>query len=192
MSDTPREMDLTGQMLIAMPGMNDPRFDKSVIFLCAHSDDGAMGLIINKRAGDLSFADLLSQLDIAAPKPAPDLNVLFGGPVENGRGFVLHSTDYASNDSTLLVDGQVGMTATLDILEDIATGQGPATAVLALGYSGWAPGQLEAEIAENGWLICAADLDILFGAAAAEAKWVSAIRSLGIDPLMLSAEGGRA
>ena len=185
-------MDLTGQLLVAMPGMGDPRFDKAVIYMCAHNAEGAMGLIVNKPAQDVAFADLLSQLDIDPPAPRRDIRVLFGGPVENGRGFVLHSTDYASNDSTLDVDGQIGMTATLDILEDIAHGRGPTTSVLALGYSGWGPGQLEKEIAQNGWLTCAASTGLVFGDAETEGTWVAAIRSLGIDPLLLSADGGRA
>ncbi|MEM6897975.1 MAG: YqgE/AlgH family protein, partial [Pseudomonadota bacterium] len=150
-------------MLIAMPGMNDPRFDKSVVYLCAHSDDGAMGLIVNKPAIDVKFSDLLDQLDIPAPATRREIRVMFGGPVEHGRGFVLHSNDYDSNESTLKVDGDVGMTATLDILEDIAKGQGPASSFLALGYSGWGPGQLEGEIASNGWLTCPALPELIFG-----------------------------
>lgn len=186
------QTDLTGKMLIAMPGMGDPRFERSVVYLCAHSEDGAMGLIINKPAQDIAFSDLLSQLDISAPEPKREIRVLFGGPVENGRGFVLHSTDYASNDSTLNVKGDIGMTATLDILEDIAFGRGPKTSVLALGYAGWGPGQLESEIVENGWLTCDASDLLIFGDDQTEGKWITAIRSLGIDPLMLSAAGGRA
>lgn len=179
-------------MLIAMPGMGDPRFERSVVYLCAHSPDGAMGLIINKPAQDIAFSDLLSQLDIAAPEPKREIRVLFGGPVENGRGFVLHSTDYATNDSTLNVTGDIGMTATLDILEDIALGRGPKTSVLALGYAGWGPGQLESEIVQNGWLTCDASDGLIFGEDETEGKWIAAIKSLGIDPLMLSAASGTA
>lgn len=186
------QIDLTGQMLIAMPGMGDPRFERSVVYLCAHSPDGAMGLIINKPAQDIAFSDLLSQLDIAAPEPKREIRVLFGGPVENGRGFVLHSTDYATNDSTLNVTGDIGMTATLDILEDIALGRGPKTSVLALGYAGWGPGQLESEIVQNGWLTCDASDGLIFGEDETEGKWIAAIKSLGIDPLMLSAASGTA
>ena len=186
------QTDLTGQMLIAMPGMGDPRFERSVVYMCAHNAEGAMGLIVNKPAQDIAFADLLAQLKIEAPARDQEIRVLFGGPVENGRGFVLHSNDYQSNDSTLKVDGGIGMTATLDILEDIAHGRGPKTSVLALGYAGWGPGQLESEIVENGWLICDASDMLIFGDDATDGKWIAAIKSLGIDPLMLSASGGRA
>lgn len=186
------QTNLTGQMLIAMPGMGDPRFERSVVYMCAHNADGAMGLIVNKPAQDIAFGDLLSQLDIHAPPQDKEIRVLFGGPVENGRGFVLHSNDYASNESTLNVTGTIGMTATLDILEDIAHGRGPRTSVLALGYAGWGPGQLESEIVQNGWLTCDASDGLIFGEDATEGKWIAAIKSLGIDPLMLSALGGTA
>ncbi|WP_147126947.1 YqgE/AlgH family protein [Shimia ponticola] len=186
------QTNLTGQMLIAMPGMGDPRFERSVVYMCAHNSDGAMGLIVNKPAQDIAFKDLLSQLDIQAPPQNKEIRVLFGGPVENGRGFVLHSNDYVSNESTLNVTGTIGMTATLDILEDIAHGRGPSTSVLALGYAGWGPGQLESEIVQNGWLTCDASDGLIFGEDATEGKWIAAIKSLGIDPLMLSALGGTA
>ena len=197
----PPSTNLTGQMLIAMPGMGDARFDRSVILMCAHSSDGAMGLIVNKPASDVAFADLLAQLDIeqdgaALPKGAKtakgDTRVVLGGPVESGRGFVVHSMDYTSNDSTLEVVPGIGMTATLDILEDIARGHGPSRTVLALGYSGWGPGQLEREIAQNGWLTCALQEAVIFEPGDTETKWIAALKSLGIDPLMLSADGGRA
>ena len=174
-----------------MPGMADPRFERAVVYMCAHSDDGAMGLIVNKPAKDVRFGDLLEQLDIGKTPPTRDIRVVYGGPVEHGRGFVLHSRDYASNKSTLEVDQTVGMTATLDILEDIARGQGPQSSILALGYSGWGPGQIEGEIAANGWLTCPGRPDFIFGGDDDD-KWVAAIRSLGIDPLLLSTEGGRA
>ncbi|MEL6609097.1 MAG: YqgE/AlgH family protein [Pseudomonadota bacterium] len=191
-SDAPEDgTDLTGQLLIAMPGMSDPRFDKSVIFLCAHSADGAMGLIVNSPAPGISFADLLGQLAIDPGAAVPEVPVMFGGPVEHGRGFVLHSGDYGSNASTLEVSGGIAMTATLDILEDIAHGRGPAKRILALGYSGWGPGQLEGEIADNGWLTCPANADLVF-ASGEDDIWVSALRTLGIDPLLLSADAGRA
>ena len=184
--------DLTGKLLIAMPGMGDPRFDRSVILMCAHSEDGAMGLIVNKPVPDLAFADLLDQLEIArGDGPKSEIRVHFGGPVEHGRGFVLHSTDYESNSSTLKVDASFGMTATLDILEDIARGDGPRQSFLALGYSGWGPGQLEGEILQNGWLTAEASPDIVFTPDNA-AKWSRALASLGIDPLTLSAAAGRA
>lgn len=182
---------LTGKLLIAMPGMGDPRFEHSVVYLCAHSDDGAMGLIINKPAPELKFNDLLEQLDIPTSKDAQKISVNFGGPVENGRGFVLHSADYDGNDSTLKVSDTIGMTATLDILEDISQGSGPSAAFLALGYAGWGPGQLEGELQHNGWLTCDAPSDLVFDPDAKK-KWERALAILGIDPLLLSATGGRA
>nr|WP_132460613.1 YqgE/AlgH family protein [Rhodovulum marinum] len=186
------QMQLGGKFLIAMPGMGDPRFEKSVVFLCAHSDEGAMGLIVNKPMAELSFSDLLAQLEITRAPGARDIRVHFGGPVEHARGFVLHSGDYNSgSDTTLRVGSRFGMTATLDILEDIARGDGPAESLLALGYAGWGPGQLEGEIQDNGWLTCDAVPDIVFDAADAT-KWERALRTLGIDPLMLSAAAGRA
>ncbi|NSX54293.1 YqgE/AlgH family protein [Parasulfitobacter algicola] len=185
-------IDLTGKLLIAMPGMGDPRFDKSVVYMCAHSDEGAMGLIVNKPAQGIQFSDLLDQLSITPTiNNASVIKVHFGGPVEHGRGFVLHSADYGANSSTLQVDDHVGMTATLDILEDIATGQGPSSSLMTLGYSGWGPGQLEREIAENGWLTCEAPMDIVF-AKDNTMKWSAALAEMGIDPLLLSAEAGRA
>jgi putative transcriptional regulator len=184
-------MDLSGKMLIAMPGMGDPRFERSVIFMCAHSDEGAMGLIVNKPATDLSLSNLLRQLDIDQSPQARDIRVHFGGPVENSRGFVLHSADYQSRQATLRVDDRFGMTATLDILEALALGEGPAQSILALGYSGWGPGQLESEILRNGWLTCEATDALLFSPDNA-AKWDMALRSLGVDPLLLSASAGRA
>ncbi|MGB1234756.1 MAG: YqgE/AlgH family protein [Planktomarina sp.] len=189
METTP--INLVGKLLLAMPSMSDPRFEKSVIYICAHSREGAMGLIVNKPAARLKFSDLMDQLDIEIADAAPDIHVHFGGPVENGRGFVLHTTDYMVNDSTLAVDGTFGMTATLDILEDIALGQGPNTALLALGYSGWTAGQLDAEILQNGWLICDATADLVFHLDD-DAKWAAALDSMGISPLMLSADAGRA
>ena len=182
---------LTGKLLMAMPGMGDPRFEKSVVFLCAHSDDGAMGLIVNKPAPGIQMNDLLEQLKIPRGDGSRGAIVHFGGPVEHGRGFVLHSADYASNESTLRLDPGFGMTATLDILEDIARGDGPARRILTLGYSGWGPGQLENEIQMNGWLTADADPDIVF-AADNDGKWTAALASLGIDPLSLSAAAGRA
>lgn len=184
-------MDLSGKLLIAMPGMGDPRFDRSVVFLCAHSPDGAMGLIVNKPALDLTFRHLLDQLGIPMVPGARDIRVHFGGPVEHGRGFVLHSDDYESTGGTLRVQGGFGMTATVDILQDIAQGAGPGASLLALGYAGWGPGQLEAEILRNGWLTCDADGEIVFSREDAT-KWERALRQLGVDPLTLSAAAGRA
>jgi putative transcriptional regulator len=184
-------MDLGGKLLIAMPGMGDPRFDRSVILICAHSPDGAMGLIVNKPTPDLDFAGLLDRLDISRAPEGRDIRVLFGGPVERGRGFVLHSTDYPIGPATMAVPGGYMMTATLDILEALAQGDGPDAAILALGYSGWGPGQLEEEILRNDWLLADAPADLVFSSDDG-AKWVKALKTLGIDPLTLSATAGRA
>lgn len=184
-------MDLSGKLLIAMPGLGDPRFARSVIFICAHSEEGAMGLVVNRPAGDLRFADLLRQLGIEPGPNSPSPPIHFGGPVESGRGFVLHSNDYAAREATLCVNSGFSMTATLDILEDITSGQGPASALLALGYAGWGPGQLETEILQNGWLTCEAEHDLVFATHDA-GKWARALATLGVDPESLSAAAGRA
>lgn len=191
MIENEETLSLTGKMLIAMPGMGDPRFDKSVVFICAHSDEGTMGLIINKPTDDVSLAELLGQLEIGISGGVPEATVYFGGPVENGRGFVLHSPDYTSPISTLEVDGRFSMTATMDILEEIAKGGGPKRALMALGYAGWGPGQLADEISQNGWLTCEADPDLVFGADNG-GKWEAALKTLGVSALMLSAAAGRA
>jgi putative transcriptional regulator len=189
---------LDGQMLIAMPSMRDERFARSVIYLCAHSSEGAMGIIVNQPAANINFPDLLVQLEvipaadlIQLPARAGTMKVLKGGPVETGRGFVLHSADFFIENSTLPIDDGVCLTATLDILKAIARGDGPHSAVLALGYAGWAPGQLENEIQENGWLHCAADPELIFGADV-EGKYDKALRKLGIGLGMLSSEAGHA
>ncbi len=184
-------MELTSNLLIAMPGMGDARFDRSVIFLCAHSADGAMGLIVNKPAPDLVFRDLMEQLGIAAGPQSIRLPIHVGGPVEHGRGFVLHSADYGAPGATLGIDDRFGMTATLQILEDIARGSGPRSALLALGYAGWGPGQLETEIQRNGWLTCRASESLVFDTPDAE-KWGAALGELGVDARLLSSTGGRA
>jgi putative transcriptional regulator len=184
-------MDLAGKLLIAMPGMGDPRFEKSVILICAHSDDGAMGLIVNKPAQDLSFGHLLDQLQIPRAPEGRDIRVHLGGPVERGRGFVLHSPDYHSDRATMRVPGGFGMTATIDVLAALARGTGPASALLALGYSGWGPGQLEAEIRRNDWLTADAPAALVFSPDDG-GKWRGALRVLGIDPLTLSGAAGRA
>lgn len=184
-------MDLGGKLLIAMPGLGDPRFDRSVILICAHSEDGAMGLIVNKPSADLSFAGLLDQLDIPRAPQGRDIRVHLGGPVERGRGFVLHSGDYPLGSSTMSVPGGYRMTATLDILEALARGDGPNSALLALGYSGWGPGQLESEIQRNDWLLADAMPELVFSADDGR-KWMGALKSLGIDPLTLSSTAGRA
>jgi putative transcriptional regulator len=189
---------LDGKLLIAMPGIGDPRFERSVIFLCAHSAEGAMGIVINKVAQNITFPDLLSKLDvlptesrISVDKRLSEMPVQFGGPVETGRGFVLHTTDYYSADTTLPISERVGLTATLDVLRAIAKGEGPRRSLLALGYSGWGPGQLENEIQKNGWLHCEADEEIIF-AVANEEKYQAALQKIGIDPRMLSSDAGHA
>ena len=184
-------MNLAGKLLIAMPGMGDPRFEHSVIFLCAHSDDGAMGLIVNKPAADLSFSQLLDQLGIPHGEGSRDIRIHLGGPVEHGRGFVLHSGDYHGQGTTMKVDARFGMTATLDVLQALAEGEGPEQSILALGYAGWGPGQLEDEILGNGWLTCEATEALVFGAADA-GKWEGALKTIGVNPLSLSAAAGRA
>ena len=191
MTDSSDSTDLSGKLLIAMPGMGDPRFDKSVVYMCAHSPEGSMGLIVNKPAPGIKMDDLLDQLSIAKGDGSRGVRVHFGGPVEHGRGFVLHSADYQNEGSTLRVDDEFGMTATLDILEEMAKGAGPQRRILALGYAGWGPGQLEGEIHRNGWLTCDASAEIVFAPDNA-GKWVAALASMGIDPLLLSAEAGRA
>ena len=189
---------LDGQLLIAMPGMSDPRFDRSVIYLCAHSEQGAMGIIINKAAPMMSFGDLFAQLDITGedgaiepPEELMAMPVLFGGPVEQGRGFVLHTSDYFTADSSLPVADNIALTATVDILRAMASGTGPERAVLALGYAGWAPGQLENEIQHNGWLTCPSDEELIFGIDF-DARYAAALRKLKIDPAMLSSDAGHA
>jgi putative transcriptional regulator len=188
-------MDLTGKCLIAMPGMGDPRFEKSLVFLCSHSPEGTMGLIVNKPLREVTFSALLEQVNIRATPEARNIPIHYGGPVEPGRGFVLHSADYSAGRATMPVAGSegggLGMTATLDILEELARGRGPAQALFALGYAGWGPGQLESEILRNDWLTCEAPASLIFAADCA-GKWGRALSILGIDPLTLSAAAGRA
>ena len=180
-----------------MPGMSDQHFDRSVIYMCAHSEQGAMGIIINKATPMMSFGELLSQLDLTGNEPLNPLEelmqmpVLFGGPVEQGRGFVLHTSDYFTEDSSLPVSANIALTATVDILRAMAKGEGPQRAVLALGYAGWAPGQLESEIQRNGWLTCQADEELVFGLDF-DARYLAALRKLKIDPAMLSSDAGHA
>lgn len=181
---------LTGQLLIAMPQMTDPRFAHAVIYVCAHNADGAMGLVLNKGVEKPTFPDLLKQLKIEPAENADPINVMFGGPVGTGRGFVLHSADYLQ-DATLLVDHQVGLTATLDILKDIAVGGGPRHKLLMLGYAGWGPGQLDAEIQANGWLNAPADENLIFDHDL-DTKWDRALAKLRVDGAMLSGDAGHA
>src|SRR6266545_576383 len=194
----PKRGYLDGQMLIAMPSMRDARFSRTLIYICAHSFEGAMGIVINQPASNVSFSDLLVQLEvipaadlIQLPQRAGTVKVLKGGPVETGRGFVLHSADFFIENSTLPIDDGVCLTATLDILKAIARGDGPASAVLALGYASWAPKQLESEIQENSWLHCAADSELIFGNDV-DGKYERALKKIGIDPGMLSSEAGHA
>lgn len=189
---------LDGQLLLAMPTMADNRFARSVIYVCAHSQDGAMGIVVNRPAKKVSFSELLVQLEVIAPDEAIRLParagsvpVVKGGPVETGRGFVLHSADYFVDNSTLPIDDGISLTATIDILRAIAQGKGPHRAMLALGYAGWSPGQLEAEIQHNGWLNCPADQGLIFDTML-DTKYERALGKLGIDPAMLSAEAGHA
>ena len=181
---------LTGQLLVAMPQMEDPRFVRSVIYLCAHSAEGAMGLVVNKLMDNISFPDLLDQLNLAGSDTPQGIKVHFGGPVETGRGFVLHSAEY-TQDATLVIDKTVALTATIDILKAIAAGQGPRHSLLALGYAGWGPGQLDDEIQRNGWLSVPADSGLIFGTGLDD-RWERAIGKLGIDASMLSGTAGRA
>ena len=188
---------LDGQMLIASPSMSDDRFAKTLIYICAHSPEGAMGIIVNQPANNINFPDLLVQLNIVTEDDSipispqhDEVKVMKGGPVETGRGFVLHSADFFIENSTLPIDDGICLTATVDILKAIATGGGPESAILALGYAGWAPGQLETEIQNNGWLHCAPDPDLIFGAP--EQKYERAMRKLGIAPGMLSSAAGHA
>ncbi|MGD9867626.1 MAG: YqgE/AlgH family protein [Hyphomicrobiales bacterium] len=189
---------LDGHLLIAMPAMADPRFVRSVIYMCAHSSEGAMGIIINQHAPHISFCELLEQLNITPPDERIQMPVQFrdmavhvGGPVETGRGFVLHSSDYFAENSTLPIDEGVSLTATVDILRAIAKGDGPHHALLALGYAGWAPGQLETEIQANGWLHCPADSQLLFDTNIDD-KYRRALDKIGIDPSRLTSEAGHA
>ena len=181
---------MVGQLLVAMPGMEDPRFAQTVIYICAHSPDGAMGLVVNKALDDMTLPALLTHVGIDAKVAEPSTRVHFGGPVESGRGFILHSVDYLQ-DSTLVVDDDVALTATVDILEAIAEGTGPRRTLLALGYAGWAAGQLDGEIKANGWLQVAPDEALLFDGDL-DSKWLRALRKLGIDPAMLSSVAGSA
>lgn len=188
---------LTGKVLIAMPGMSDPRFARSVVLICAHGDEGAMGLVVNRPLEGLDFTDLLKQLEIDATPQARHVAVRFGGPVEPGRGFVLHRLPEGAaaedDDEGMMRIGEAGlaMTTTRNILEDIAQGRGPDRAVLSLGYAGWDAGQLEREMLANGWLTAEAGDELVFGPDNAR-KWQDALRSLGVDPLMLSAAAGHA
>lgn len=194
----PAESSLEGQLLLAMPNMSDKRFQRSVIYMCSHSSDGAMGLIINQRAEGITFPSLLKQLKIVEDEDEdslpPDIlrmSVHVGGPVSTQQGFVLHSTDYLAAKASQRIDGRIALTATVDILRAISEGNGPERAILALGYSGWAPGQLESEIQANGWLHCPADEDLIFSPDL-ELKYERALYKLGVDLSHLVTEVGHA
>jgi putative transcriptional regulator len=183
-------MDLTGKLLAAMPGMGDARFERALVLVCSHSNEGAMGLIVNRNLADLSFPALLKQLGISNDS-APIIDVHYGGPVERSRGFVLHRGQYQGQDGTLQIGDGYQMTATVDILQDLAVGQGPENVLLALGYSGWGPQQLEEEIAQNAWLILEAEPKVIFDQSNAQ-KWAAALRFSGVDPINLSGAAGHA
>jgi putative transcriptional regulator len=183
-------LSLSGQILIAMPSMQDPNFAHSVICLCAHSAEGAMGLVLNRGVQGITFDALLAQLKIEPAPPARRIRLIAGGPVDAGRGFVLHSTDWII-DSSLRVTEEVALTASVDILKALAEGGGPRQGILALGYAGWAPGQLEDEIQRNAWLNVTADEALIFGEDL-DHKWRQALAKLKVDPLLLSGAAGHA
>ena len=185
---------LKGKLLISMPGMTDTTFHESLVFLCAHGTEGAMGLIINKPMAGLNFLELADRLDMR--KTTQDVmqqleqtEILMGGPVEQQRGFVLHSGEYDGGEGSVRVNRDFALTATVDILQDMARGKGPKRTLLALGYAGWAPGQLENEMKHNGWLHCEASPKLVF-AADAGAKYRQALQHMGVDPAMLSSTAG--
>nr|WP_321458556.1 YqgE/AlgH family protein [uncultured Cohaesibacter sp.] len=190
---------LEGQFLIAMPNLKGPHFERSVVYLCSHSEDGAMGLVVNHISTQITFPDLLRQVDILKedediinlPLPLQSMEVLDGGPVDQGRGFVLHSADYQLGTSTLAVSDDVCLTATVEILRALAEGRGPQSALLTLGYAGWSPGQLEDELQSNSWLTCSGDRSLLFECAP-QHRYEAGLKMMGVDISMLSSEAGHA
>ena len=190
---------LVGRFLVAAPSMPDERFQKSVVFVCKHDDDGALGIIVNNKVEDLPLGQVYKQLGIEVSKTAAERPVLFGGPVETSRGLVLHSADYKREGETLLIEGGMALTASLEILKDMADGSGPKQAWLALGHSGWAPGQLDREMQDNAWLVVDADAALVFDADF-DAKWQRALDRLGsktglggkFDLASFSHQAGRA
>ena len=181
---------IAGKCLVAMPAINDPNFARTVIYVCAHSPEGAMGLVLNRPISQVSFPDVLEQLGIESTPRCQDICVHFGGPVESARGFVLHTSEY-HQAATLTVDSEIALTATTDVLQAIAAGEGPRASLMALGYAGWSAGQLDTELKDNAWLTVDADEALLFGEES-ERKWEKAIRKLGVDPAMLSGTAGHA
>lgn len=184
------DANLTGQLLIAMPAVDDPNFDRSVILLCAHTDEGAMGIVLNQPLAKPSFDSLLNQLDVSPVPPARQIQLCRGGPVDGGRGFVLHTADWTS-DASLRVDDRLALTASLDVLQEIAQGGGPREGILALGYAHWGPGQLDQEMQDNVWLSAPTDLPLLFDADH-ETKWLRAMAILRVNPVLLSGTAGHA
>lgn len=194
MTQMKSDLDLTGKLLLAMPNMTDPRFHRAVIFMCTHDDNGAMGLVVNKKLAGIQFGHLLEQLkiisDITIDRSKSSIPVMAGGPVEESRGFILHSMDFKQPD-TVIIDETYGVTGTIEALRTIAVGQGPGKMMFLLGYAGWGSGQLEQEIQDNAWLVVEPDQEIIFDLAHDE-KWTRSVQKLGFDPAMLSSEVGRA
>ncbi len=188
--ESPTEGQLTGQLLIAMPAMNTPHFAQAVIYVCAHTPDGAMGIVLNRPLSSPTFGDLLEQLDVTPSPPIRQIELFRGGPVDSARGFVLHTADW-TGDGSLMVDPDVALTASLDVLKAIADGGGPKHGFLALGYAGWGPGQLDREMTENAWLSAPASVDIVFDSHH-ETKWHRAMAILKVNPIMLSDTAGHA
>lgn len=190
---------LEGQFLVAMPTLKGPFFERSVVYMCSHSEDGAMGLVVNQVSSQITFPDLLRQVEILGedeeminlPMPVRGMQVLSGGPVDQGRGFVLHSADYKLESSTLDVADDICLTATIEILRALAEGKGPSAALLTLGYAGWSPGQLEDELQSNSWLTCTADSSLLFECEPQD-RYDRSLELMGIDLSMLSSEAGHA
>lgn len=188
----PAGSNLEGHVLIAMPNMPDPKFQQAVVFLCAHSERGAMGLVLNKLAANITFLDLLKRLRIRPQaRRVHTPPVQFGGPVDTGRGFVLHTPEYSAGQGTVHVGANVGLTTSVDVLKAIAEGNGPRASMLALGYAGWGAGQLEREFQNNAWITCPAD-DYLLFSHQLPGKWEYALKKLGINPAQLSRDAGRA
>lgn len=182
---------LTGRLLLAMPAMGDPRFHKAVIYMCAHDENGAMGLVVNHILPGIDLSQLMQQLNINADeKKTPDAPVMSGGPVETARGFVLHTNDFSQND-TIKIDDDFSVTGTIDALKAIANGDGPEKMLFILGYAGWSAGQLDSEIQQNAWLVVDPDHELIFKSTPEE-KWTKAMQKLGFDPGMLSGDAGRA
>jgi len=183
-------MNLTGQILVSMPSLEDERFFKTVIYMCAHSSEGSMGIIINKKIDYDLYPDLLEQLGIDKPLDNKKLFIRYGGPIESGRGFVLHSDDMMRKE-TLNIDKGVALTSTAEFFDDLSKGEGPKNSILALGYSGWGPGQLELEIMQNSWMSLTVDTSFLFDDEVSR-KWKQAYKILGVDPNNLSFQSGNA